>query len=94
MNYRAIVISSLLLFCLHSSVVDQVRREPVPVSHTLLREKKTIAPLERDSMSVLRQHVYLSSSVKLSYLEYLSSGEKRAGCADLVTTPSSTFFNV
>src|SRR5436853_4338220 len=29
-----------------------------------------------------------------AYLEYLSSGEKRAGCADLVTVPSSTFFNV
>lgn len=29
-----------------------------------------------------------------SYLEYLSSGEKRAGCADLVTSAPWTFFKV
>lgn len=28
------------------------------------------------------------------YLEYLSSGENLAGCADFVTTPSRTFFRV
>lgn len=27
-------------------------------------------------------------------LEYLSSGEKRAGCADLVTSPAETFLSV
>lgn len=26
--------------------------------------------------------------------DHLSSGEKRAGCADLVTVPSRTFFSV
>lgn len=30
----------------------------------------------------------------ISYLEYLSSGEKRAGCADLVTSAPWTFFKV
>jgi hypothetical protein len=30
----------------------------------------------------------------VAYLEYLSSGENLAGCADLVTVPSSTFFSV
>lgn len=31
---------------------------------------------------------------KAVYLEYLSSGEKRAGCADFVTSPSATFCRV
>lgn len=29
-----------------------------------------------------------------TYLEYLSSGENLAGCADLVTSPSVIFFRV
>lgn len=33
-------------------------------------------------------------SGRATYLEYLSSGENRAGCADFVTSASTTFFNV
>ncbi len=48
---------------------------------------------EMDILCCVKSNPYLFFSVTRC-LEYLSSGENRAGCADLVTSPETTFFRV
>lgn len=43
------------------------------------------------SLGMSRLNLFLSV---IRWRDHLSSGEKRAGCADLVTWPSSTFLSV
>jgi hypothetical protein len=62
----------------------------------LLGEQETIALLEGDTVSA-RQNFSMFPDLRdivSTHLEYLSSGEKRAGWADLVTSPFRTFLRV
>lgn len=69
-----------------------------PGERTLLGEQEAVALLESNTVAMSSgQHYALTaklSDVLQAYREYLSSGEKRAGCADLVTSPSTTFWRV
>ena len=49
--------------------------------------------IEENSLCCVKSNPYLFFNVTRC-LEYLSSGEKRAGCADFVTSLATTFFNV
>jgi len=61
-----------------------------------LGEEKAVALLESDTLPAqfVRPAFRDVMHRMKAYLEYLSSGEKRAGWADLVTSPWLTFLRV
>ena len=65
-----------------------------------LGEEKAVALLEGDTLpaQIFRPALFFvdctAHRIEEAYLEYLSSGEKRAGWADLVTSPWLTFLRV
>ncbi|KAK0123990.1 hypothetical protein ONS95_008979 [Cadophora gregata] len=70
--------------------------QPVSTSSTRRSPWQKSAMNSADSVNLLccvKSSPYLFFSVTRC-LEYLSSGEKRAGCADLVTSPETTFLSV
>lgn len=63
-------------------------------SITLTRHKaSTEAETRESSLCCVKSNPYLFFNVTRC-LEYLSSGENLAGCADFVTSPVTTFFSV
>lgn len=67
---------------------------PIKLSPSAPRHRSQLCSQKNaNSLCCVKSNPYLFFSVTRC-LEYLSSGEKRAGCADFVTSPETTFFNV
>lgn len=77
--------------CYLSIFVNLMPTKNPEVAPTLLGKKKSITLLDSHALPVRHQvspSVENRQLMEASYLEYLSSGEKRAGCADCVGWPS------
>ncbi len=97
---RKCVIYKPNTFSFSAIILDHAAHRLNERLRTYLRHEQTISLLEGNSMSIDTVSTILPAKSLIKswrprpYLEYLSSGEKRAGWADLVTSPAWTFLRV